>query len=914
MQLWQIIAMCITYLLVLFGIAYHAERRSKLGRSLIANPYVYALSLTTYCTAWTFYGSVGKAATSGIGFLPTYLGPIILAGAWVYLFKIVIRICKKQRITSIADFIATRYGRSNLLGSMVALICILAIVPYISLQLKAISVSFTTLVGALVPDADGIITEQAGLITAVLMSVFIIVFGTRNIDATERQEGMVYAIAFEAVFKLVAFLAVGGYVTFSMFNGFGDIFTRASEQLVMNQVVSVQSSSAGGYWDWFMLVNLSFLVFMLLPRQFYLIGVQNTDEEHSHTATWLFPLYLLAINIFIIPLALGGLIYFRGQPIDADMTVLLLPLAQGHNFLSLLVFFGGFAAATGMIIASAYAISMMLSNNLVLANVLPYFPQLEDAQYPRLVIISRRLSIVAIMALSYVFLRLVATEHSLVEIGLVSFVGIVQLAPAFYAAVFWRGGNKKGVITGLLLGVTGWLFTLVFPLMVKAGLLLDLDVLSTGVGGFSMLRPYALFGYTGMGNIPHGMFWSLLLNAGGFIVVSLTTSPDLYEMEQAEIFNANRMNLIGNNITSTYDTSGVPFRKLRQLLSRFFGEGDAAKLIADYKAEYAVDFRESDNVTANFIHYAENLLTGVVGSTAARVLISKIVERKALTEGELLKVVAEATAAISYSRDLEQKSRALEITSAQLQYANERLKELDRLKDEFISSVTHELRTPLTSIRAFSEMLASKKYDLREREGEFLNIISTESERLSKLIDEILTFEKLRQTGTELKLERVNLNEWLPRAIKCLEPLARRQGVDVQIVFPERAVIARADPDKLSQVFINLLDNAFKFADPAKADRWVRIQAREEPTAAGGLLHLTVRDNGIGISAEDRERIFLGFVQVHQDRADKARGTGLGLAITRKIIERHGGTIGVRSQPGQWTEFSFTLQLPPNDP
>lgn len=912
MQLWQIIVMCITYLLVLFGIAYHAERRSKVGRSLIANPYVYALSLTTYCTAWTFYGSVGKAATTGIGFLPTYLGPIILASVWVYLFKIVIRICKKQRITSIADFISTRYGRSNLLGSMVALICILAIVPYISLQLKAISVSFTTLVDALVPDADGIITERAGLITAVLMSVFIIVFGTRNIDASERQEGMVYAIAFEAVFKLVAFLAVGAYVTFYMFDGFGDIFTRAGEQLVIEQVVSVRSTGSKGYWDWFMLVNLSFLVFTLLPRQFYLIGVQNTDEEHSHTATWLFPLYLLVINVFIIPLALGGLIFFRGQPIDSDMTVLLLPLAQHQRLLSLLVFFGGFAAATGMIIASAYAISMMLSNNLVLANLLPYFPRLKDEQYPRIILFSRRLSIVAIMGMSYLFLLMVAADYPLVEIGLISFVGIVQLAPAFYASVFWRRGNKKGVITGLLLGVIGWLFTLVFPLLVKTGLLLDLDVLSTGVGGMSWLRPYALFGYTGMGNIPHGMFWSLLLNAGGFVIVSLFTSPNLYEMEQAEIFNANRLNLVGNNISETYDTSGVPFRKLRQLLSRFFGKSGAAKLIAEYKAEYNVDFQESDNVTANFINYAENLLTGVVGSSAARVLISKIVERKTLSEGEILKVITEATEAISYSRILEQKSRALEVTSAQLQYANERLKELDRLKDEFISSVTHELRTPLTSIRAFAEMLASKKYDLRQREDEFLNIISTESERLSKLIDEILVFEKLRQNATGLDLERVDLTEWLPQAVKCLRPLARRQRVKIRLELPDDTPPVRADPDKLRQVFINLLDNAFKFADPAKNQNWVSIRARREQQPDGGLLHVTVRDNGIGISAENCERIFLGFVQLHPNEADKAGGTGLGLAITRKIIEHHGGKIRVRSQPGRWTEFYFTLQIHTN--
>lgn len=903
--------MCLLYLTVLFGIAYYAERKSYAGKSLIDNPYVYALSLTTYCTAWTFYGSVGKAATSGIGFLPTYLGPIILAGVWIYLFKIVIRICKKQRITSIADFIATRYGRSNLLGSIVALICILAIVPYISLQLKAISTSFTTLVGDLVVNPRSLVTERAGLVTAVLMSAFIIIFGTRKIDASERQEGMVYAIAFEAVFKLVAFLVIGAYVTYSIFNGFGDIFTQADEQLLLNRSVSVKNTSSGGYWDWFMLINLSFLVFMLLPRQFYLIGVQNTNETHSHTATWLFPLYLLAINIFIIPLSLAGLLLFRGQPVDADMFMLLLPLSQGESLLSLLVFFGGFAAATGMIITSAYAISMMLSNNLILSNLLPYFPRLKDEQYPRIVLITRRVSIVIIMALSYFFLKGVASEHSLVEIGLISFVGIVQLAPSFYAAAFWRQGNKKGVITGLVLGTLVWFFTLVLPLLVKEGYLFELEILSTGVGGYWWLRPQALFGFSGMGVIPHGMFWSLLANAGSFVVISVLTAPGLYEMEQAEVFRANRMNLIGNDFSSTYDTNGVPFRRLRQLLNRFFGVKEAQKLIAGYKEEYQVNFRENDNVTANFVRFAENLLTGVVGSTTARILISKIVERKSLNEGELLRVIAEATEAISYSRELEQKSRALEITTAQLQYANERLKELDRLKDEFIGSVTHELRTPLTSIRAFSEMLASKKYDLRQREDEFLNIISRESERLGKLIDEVLDFEKLRHNGPDLLMEETDLREIIEQVIDGLAPIAESSQVLVRLELPPGEVMVMADPGKISQVFINLLNNSFKFSDPAKPERWVIVRLHKERTPEGRRMRVVVVDNGIGIAFEEQERIFLNFVQVHRAEVDSVSGTGLGLAITRRIVEHHGGGITVRSEFGKWTEFTFTLQLPP---
>lgn len=910
MQLWQIIAMGILYLLMLFGIAYYAERRSSIGKSLIDNPYVYALSLTTYCTAWTFYGSVGKAATSGIGFLPTYLGPIILAGIWIYLFKIVIRICKKQRITSIADFIATRYGRSNLLGAIVAIICILAIVPYISLQLKAISTSFTTLVEELVFIPPGVVTERAGLITAILMGVFIIIFGTRKIDASERQEGMVYAIAFEAVFKLIAFLILGAYVTFSVFNGFGDIFTQANEQLLLNHKVSVKSASSGGYWDWFMLINLSFLVFMLLPRQFYLIGVQNTNENHSHTATWLFPLYLLAINVFIIPLSLAGLILFRGQAVDADMFVLLLPLSNGQYLLSLLVFFGGFAAATGMIITSAYAISMMLSNNLILSNFLPYFPQLKDEQYPRIVLITRRLSIIIIMTLSYLFLQAVAAGHSLVEIGLISFVGIVQLAPSFYAAVFWRHGNKKGVITGLILGTSFWFFTLVLPLLIKEGLLLNLDVLSVGVAGQSWLRPYALFGFNGMGVIPHGMFWSLLVNVSSFVLVSIFTSPSLYEMEQAEVFRANRMNLIGNDFSGIYETKGVSFHRLRQLLNRFFGIPEASKLIDGYIHEYQVDFRENDNVTVNFVRFSENLLTGVVGSTTARILISKIVERKSLNDEELLEVITAATAAISYSRELEQKSRTLEITTAQLQYANERLKELDRLKDEFIGSITHELRTPLTSIRAFSEMLSSKKYDLSNREDEFLAIISRESERLGKLIDEVLDFEKLGHNNASLVMEEVDLREIILRVTDSLAPLAVRKQVRVRLELPPDKINVLAHPGKISQVLINLLNNSFKFADTHKTDRWVIIKSARQQVSGESRLNVTVRDNGIGIAADELERIFLNFVQVQPINTDNVAGTGLGLAITRRIVEHHGGSISVRSQPGEWTEFLFTLQLP----
>lgn len=899
MSLWLIVLMCLFYLFVLFGIAYYAEYKSKAGRSLIDHPYVYALSLTTYCTAWTFYGSVGKAATTGIGFLPTYIGPIILAGLWAYLFKIIIRICKNQRITSISDFIASRYGKSTFLGALIALVCIFSIVPYISIQLKAISVSFNILV----EETSGRTFGSTGLITAILMSVFIIIFGTRNIDASKRQEGMVYAIAFEAVFKLIAFLVVGAYVTYGIYNGFDDIFQKADTALLLERTVSIESTSEGGYWDWFMLINLSFFAFMLLPRQFYLIGVQNTNEKHSHTATWLFPLYLLLINVFIIPLALGGLMYFQGQNIDADTFVLHFPLATGQNFLALLVFLGGFAAATGMIIASAYALSMMLSNNIILPVLLQSMERIKDESYPKAILNIRRISIIIIMILSYLFLIFVGKDYPLVEIGLISFVGIVQIAPAFFGAIFWRGGNQKGVVTGLILGTVLWAFTLVFPTLIKANLIAESTILSEGLFGWGVFRPYALFGLEYMGSVVHGMFWSLLFNFGAYFLVSAFSSPTLYEVEQAERFMANRMNLTGERIVSDYHS--VSFSKIRQVLDRFFGKKETRRILEKYKEEYNIAFKLSDGATPNFIDHTENLLTGVVGSTAARILISKIVEQKTLNEGDILKVITDTKEAISYSKEMETKSKELEITTAQLQHANQRLQELDRLKNEFIASVTHELRTPLTSIRALSEMLANEKYDLEHQQKKFFRIIATESERLSSLIDEILFFEKLSSENTAFDMEEIDLKILVDEVISSFVPLTEQDPISINnLIQANINATIFGDKHKVKQVFINLINNAIKFLDPSKSDKTVEISIEN----AGQFMRISVKDNGVGIDKNDLHRIFDEFVQLEQsNEKGKPRGSGLGLAIVKKIIEKHGGKISVKSKKGAWTAFHFTL-------
>ncbi|MDQ2939602.1 MAG: histidine kinase, partial [Actinomycetota bacterium] len=326
------------YLGLLFAIAHWGDRRAAAGRSVIARPSVYALSLAVYATSWTFYGSVGRAASTGVGFLPIYLGPTLMAALWWVVLRKIIRISKANRITSIADFVASRYGKSTLLGGLVAVIAVVGIVPYIALQLKAISNSFNLLLQH--PDVASPLREPTSLLTdkalyvALVLAAFTILFGTRKLDATERHEGMVAAIAFESLVKLVAFVAVGCFVTFGLFGGFGDVFDRAAALPEAERLFTLGGPEAG-YGSWLWLTLLSMLAIILLPRQFQVAVVENVDERHLDKAMWLFPLYLLAINVFVLPIALGGLVRFEGAGVDADFFVLAMPIAEGQDALAL---------------------------------------------------------------------------------------------------------------------------------------------------------------------------------------------------------------------------------------------------------------------------------------------------------------------------------------------------------------------------------------------------------------------------------------------------------------------------------------------------------------------------------------------------------------------------------------------------
>jgi len=436
------------YLGILFAIAYYGDKRADAGRSIIATPYIYALSLAVYATSWTFYGSVGRAAASGVGFLPIYLGPTLMAALWWLVLRKMIRISKAHRITSIADFVAARYGKSGLLGGLVTVIAVVGIIPYIALQLKAVSASFLILLRhpEIVMPARGQpvhIVQDTALYVALLLAAFTIVFGTRHLDATERHEGMVAAIAFESLVKLLAFLAVGLFVTFGLYNGFGDVFARAAELPRIDELLTL-GGSAGTYGSWASLVLLSMLSILFLPRQFQISVVENVNEDHVSKAIWLFPAYLFAINIFVLPIAFAGLMLFPAGEVDADTFVLTLPMAHGQEALALFVFIGGLSAATGMVIVETIALSTMICNDLVMPALLRWRARAMAARsdLSGLLLAIRRGAIVLLMVLGYAYYRIAGEAYALVSIGLVSFAAVAQFAPAMLGGMYWKQGTR----------------------------------------------------------------------------------------------------------------------------------------------------------------------------------------------------------------------------------------------------------------------------------------------------------------------------------------------------------------------------------------------------------------------------------------------------------------------------------------
>jgi Na+/proline symporter/nitrogen-specific signal transduction histidine kinase len=884
---------------VLFAIAHVGDRRAAQGRSLISNPTIYALSLAVYCTAWTFYGSVGRAAANGLGFLPTYIGPTLLCTlGWSVLRKI-IRISKVHRITSIADFIASRYGKSAGLAALVTIIAVAGVTPYIALQLKAISTSFSIINQyplIVMPRyfADIPVMHDTAFYVALLLALFAILFGTRHLDATERHEGLVAAVAFESIVKLVAFISVGLAVTYGMFNGIGDIFARAAA-LPRLQELLASGIQTGHPLDWTLEIALSMLVLVCLPRQFQVMVVENVNEEHLRKAMWLFPLYLLAINLFVLPIAFAGGLYFTSG-VDADTFVLTLPMAMRNEALALLVFIGGMSAATGMVIMETVALSTMICNDLVMPVVLrlPWAQSTHRRDLSGIVLNVRRAAIVLIVLSAYAYFRFVGETYALVSIGLISFVAVAQFAPPIIGGIFWKQGARQGAFGGLAAGFAVWAYTLILPSLAESGLL-DAGMITRGPWEIAALRPSQLFGLHGFDPVAHAVFWSLLANASVYVIVSLFSRKTALEHSQASLF-VDVFTYPGKPEDSPVWRGTARVGDLRALLERFLGAQRTEEALAAFARERNVRWGPLSAADPALVTYAETLLAGAIGSASARVMVASVVTEEPLGIGEVMDILDETREVIAYSRQLEK-------ASAELKRANLRLQDLDRLKDEFIATVTHELRTPLTAVRSIAEILHTTPGLPEAQHRNLTGIIIKESERLTRLINQVLDLQRMETGKGSWQVLPVDIGEVCRDALASVRPMIGERRVQVDLHAPDRLPPVAGDRDRLLQVILNLLSNALKFCAAEEGRVAIRVSLHTDH------LRVAVQDNGTGIRPEDLEIIFEKFRQAHNHPRGRPSGSGLGLAITRRIIEFHGGRIWAESGPGQGATFIFTLPL-----
>ncbi len=889
----------VIYVGILFLIAYVTEKQSERGKNWVSNPYVYALSLAVYCTAWTFFGSAGKAAKSGIGFLPIYLGPTIFAPLWLIVLRKMILISKNQRITSIADFISSRYGKSTSLGVLVTLITIIGTVPYISLQLKAISDGFDILASNITVAQNPIFYYSTAFYVALTLALFTILFGTRKLEPNERHEGLITAIAFESLIKIAAFLIVGIYVTFFLFHGIDDLMTKAAMNDRALKLINSGASTSSTEWFWLMI--LSFFAVILLPRQFHVAVVENSNPDFVAKAMWLFPLYLLVINVFVLPVTLAGILQFS-DTIKPDSYVLQLPLSGGQNLITLIVFIGGFSAATSMVIVETTALSIMMSNHLIMPPLLTSLARRDNqaTDFSRWVVGMRRISILIIIFMAFGYLRLIATNQELVSIGLVSFAAVAQFAPSVFAGMFWRGATAKGATAGLVVGFIIWAITLPIPTLAEYHLM-DTGILTKGYFNQSWLKPYALFGLEDYDHISHAAFWSLLFNTTIFLGVSYFTTPSRAEISQADYF-VNIYKYINYGSEPDLVAREAKMDDIIFLMKRFLGEERTVQLLDIYEKENNIQLHKITTANTDFINYAELLLTGALGASSARILFGTVVTEAPISLDEMLEVLGQTQEIVAANKILAQKSDELQILTHRLQQANQQLKHLDQLKADFITTVTHELRTPMTSIKAFSKILLDNRDLPRDKQDKFLGIVVTETERITRLVNQVLDIEKIQSNISDGKSVRLRFDMLIAHTYDIMKPYFDEQSVITTLTLLDKPIFIMGDADRITQSLINIMSNAAKFADAENGRVDVYL------TETDNKINCHVADNGLGISPKHQKFIFERFTQLDNPESGKPKGSGLGLYITKHFIEFHKGNIKVENNRNGGA--CFTIELP----
>ncbi|HLS22037.1 MAG TPA: PAS-domain containing protein, partial [Paenalcaligenes sp.] len=633
---WVVLA-SLAYAAILFAIAWYGDRRPLYVQQPWLRPVVYSFALAVYCSSWTFYGAVGTAVRSGWGYLPIYLGPLIL---FLFFWRMIERmalVAQSQNTVSIADFMSRRYGRSQGLASLVALIAVIAGVPYLALQYKAVTLSLNVLTGREIQ--QGLFGDPA-LYVAVIMALFSILFGTRQVDATEHRPGLMLAVAFESFIKLWALIAVGVFAFF---------WAHENDYSVLSATQALaQSMPAGGFLTQTL---LAFAAIVCLPRQFHVAVVECGDVTDIRRARWLFGLYLVIISLMVLPIAVVGQQVFAdpGGAVEADTYVLALPLSQGQVALALAAYIGGFSAATGMVIVTSVALSTMVSNDLVMPWFLRRGWAHQQGSVSTAVLWVRRIAILLVAAVAYGYYYGSRSDTALAAYGLMAFVAVAQFAPGLIGGLYWQGASRQGVEAGLWVGFIVWIYTLLLPTLSEAGWFGSLWIVQ-GPLGIAELRPYQLFGLIGWDPLTHGTFWSLLLNVLTFLVVSAWRRPSLGEMLHAEPFLTPYAKRRAS--ASAYKQDDVYVTDLLVLAQRVVGSSKAQRAFVQQAKTMGVELGSDLRADQQWLQFTELLLAAAVGAASARLVLTSALRGSGLEVAAIVSLLDQAGPELRFNREI----------------------------------------------------------------------------------------------------------------------------------------------------------------------------------------------------------------------------------------------------------------------
>ncbi|MFM9850317.1 MAG: PAS-domain containing protein [Hyphomicrobiaceae bacterium] len=1023
---WKVALLALSYVGALFALAWIGDRTLRSRKGISGRPpLIYALSLAVYCTSWTFFGSVGLAAETGYDFIPVYLGPILMFVIGGPLLLRIVRLAKSQNITSVADFLAARYGKSPAVAAVVTGVAVVGTLPYIALQLKAISISVETLLGPGLLQgfvANALSGIDAAFLIALALAAFAILFGTRHIDATEHQDGLMLAIAAESLVKLATFLALGLFAWWSLFGGFAGFTDKVRANTEIQDIFG--RGFNGG--QWLTVTFLSLVCIVLLPRQFHVTVVENNSENELRRASWLFPIYLILINIFVVPIAIAGLVFLPPHSSSPDMYVLALPIWAGSDVMTVLAFIGGLSAATAMVIVDSVALAIMVCNGFVMPWILRRRGDAfgVDENMASLLLLTRRIAIFVILLLGYFVYRSLAQVHGLAAIGLVSFAAIAQLAPAFFGGLIWRKATARGAIAGIVVGFATWFYTLLLPWVITAGWI-PMSLLLDGPLGIGFLKPQALF-FLQFEPLTHGVLWSLIANVLCYVFVSLLRPPEPIERLQANIFVFDDLPRPVQAPSFRIWRTSVTVGDLQQAVGRYLGPERAERAFQEDAASRSVPLSLNAEADVRLLRFAEHLLTSAIGAASSRLVLSLLLRRADVSRQSALKLLDDASEAIQYNRDLLQSAldqvrhglsvfdqdmrlvcwnrqfrelldvppelgrvgvpldrilracaergdfgkdpvdklvadrlkklavtketyqevvdpigRILEVrTSAMpqggivttysditdreagakaLARANETLErrvaertaelmlvnaaladakakaeEANLDKTRFLAAAGHDILQPLNAARLYASSLVERGQEYAD--AKLARNIDASLEAVEEIIGALLDISRLDAGRFEPDVSNIALSSLFDQLRVEFEPMAREQGLRLQIVAT--SIWVRTDRRLLRRVLQNLIANAIKYTGQGGVIVGVRRRR--------GEVVVQVSDTGPGIPQGKQSLIFKEFHRL-DETATSVRGLGLGLSIVERIGKVLEAPIGLVSTPDRGSTFTVTL-------